>query len=1112
MEENLNSLLSRTRTISNDPQYFGGYLNMARLNIFNISNYIGKLFSQSQLDDDDHIANSFLTNETIKNLNWNHVFSKALRFLPIVKLFDLEEYPREIIDELGKKFIAPNETKDFHNMRKSLKLIFSNINNFRNDYSHFYSTISGTNRKLEIEDDIANLLRNAFTFAISHTKLRLKEVLKEEDFNLVSEKKMVEEGNKITTEGLVFLICMFLEREHAFHFIKRIIGFRGNHIKSFVATHEVFMTFCVKLPHDKLISEDYEQRLAMDMVKELNNCPKDLYRLLTERERAKLRYCSPLIGGNHNDVDQLDYDSYREMLVSNIRHRNRFFYFALRFIDETNCFPTLRFHIDIGKLELVSYLKSFAGSEEERRIVVDVKTFGKLSEFVEEDTLHKKIDKNGYTTGFDQFSPRYNFKLNKIGIRKSGTKFPIILPTIVSKSDQTGNIKIRLKQYAPDAFLSLHMLPQIILIEYLERGASEKVINDFINKNKEILDKKFIQQIKGELPTDWAKFQKRSDSKKRPAYDTYNLKSLTDRKQYLNDVLEKHNLNVKQIPTRVLEYWLNLNDVDGSQLFSNRIKLMKKECTDRLKVIEKSKINPNIRTPKVGEMATFLAKDIVDMIVDSEIKSQCSSFYYHKLQKSLAFYATSDEKKIFSEIKDELKLIGTGGHPFLSRVLDKSPINTLEFYIYYLKEKADTRTYKTEKNNSWIEKTFYTTVKDKKTKKRMVTVRMPENASNIPYTIQQWAKIEKSKLDDWLNNILNNNKKPLDLPANLFDAKLLELLSQELNQQNIAFKPDDKWNELFKKWWNFYDRGVQWFYNSEREYNIYDEKINFSPNTKESFKEYYKSAFQKINELNQREGKKPINDQLERLFKRSIAGSEKRFRILQEEDMLKLLMVEKLTTGSDVSIKNLQLSNVEELWNEIIPVEMKLKYDKKDKVISNKSTDPSKTITIKTECKRKNYTTLYKYRYDKRLPGLTEYYPNQKITEDCLKEQLNSYNDAKLLLFDLVFKLEQHIIEYDKDSLIKQFVDDSQNPATGYISHKVYLGWMLDKKIITEEEHCFLSIVRNKFSHNQFPRKEDIKNMCSLEGTSQIAKQIIDCYTLKVNNLISYINKNPITD
>jgi len=1099
MQDKLNDNVSTARTISNDPQYFGGYLNMARLNIFNISNYIGQLFNQSLLPEEAHIPNSFLTNYQIKHLNWNHTYSRTLRFLPIVKLFNLEEYPKNTNGKLDHTLITPGLTKDFESMSKYLKQVFADINDFRNDYSHFYSTTTGTNRKLYVDDQTATLLTNAFEFAIDHTMLRLKGVLSEEDFNHVRIRKIVEADNKITTDGLVFLICMFLEREHAFQFINRVKGFKGTQYCCFVATREVFMTFCVKLPHDKFISSDIKQRLIMNMINELNNCPKDLYAVLSEKEREKVRSIDVTNNGSDDNFGEMDYDLYKEELISNIRHSNRFPYFALGFIDETGCLSSWRFHINIGKLELASYFKPLAGSEEQRRIIENVKAFGKLSDFNDKDSTYTKINNKLHDHGFDQFAPHYNIIQNKIGIYRTTLKTPII----IRRSGQTDNLKVRIKQHAPEAFLSLHMLPQIILLEYLKSGAAEKILNHFIDFNQEILNEKFIRKIKEKLPSDWSEFHRKTDSKKQSAYSAKSLNCLEDRKQCLNNVLDHYNLNIKQIPSRIIDYWLNIADVDDSRSFSDRIKLMKSDCKKRLKVIKKYSDDPSTRIPKVGEMATFLAKDIVDMIVDKSLKMRFTSFYYDRMQESLAFYAASEKKDLFRAIVDELRIFEKDGHPFLENVLKKSPSNTLDFYTCYLKEKADTRNNNFEKNNSWIDRVFFTTVFNDKINKKMVTVRMPEDTSNIPYTIRIWAEKDKVDLWKWLNNITTLNKKPIDLPVNLFDSKLHELLCLELDKKAVTYNPESKWNELLKLWWNTRNDGVQWFYSAEREYSIYNEKIHFIPDSKETFKEYYVSAFTKVNQNNKRGRKKPINKQLEHVFKRSIAESEKKFRILQEEDRLIVLMVEKLMKEKNVNIENLQLSNVAKLISEEIHVEMVLEYDNNGNIIYKNITQPSKKNMIVTRCKRKNYTLLHKYRYDRRLPGLFEYCQTQEVQHDWLKKELDSYNRAKQVVFDSAFKLEKHIIAYDKDGLVKLYVDENNNSLTGNVVHKPYLNWMVSKNLITNEECDFLHTVRNKFAHNQFPRKEIVKDMFDLDYSSPIAEQISEVYRQKINDVIS---------
>ncbi|MDY9918222.1 MAG: hypothetical protein U2P89_05035 [Proteiniphilum sp.] len=111
--------------------------------------------------------------------------------------------------------------------------------------------------------------------------------------------------------------------------------------------------------------------------------------------------------------DEPEYEEYIEQITRRIRHDNRFAYFAMRFIDEMNGVNSLRFHIDLGKLELANYDKLLAGKEVPRRVAENVKVFGKLSDYPDETTAYHSIDTRQYTSGFIQFALHYNVKNNK---------------------------------------------------------------------------------------------------------------------------------------------------------------------------------------------------------------------------------------------------------------------------------------------------------------------------------------------------------------------------------------------------------------------------------------------------------------------------------------------------------------------------------------------------------------------------------------------------------------------------------------------------------------------------------------------------------------------------
>ncbi len=1127
METQITTNETKYRTLNDDPQYFGGYLNMARLNVFNISNHIAKEFRLSLLEEESQIKNSFLCDKAIKKVNWNHVYSKTKRFLPILKVFDVESLPKEEQQEIDR------EGKDFALMSDKLKIVFTELQEFRNDYSHYFSTEKGTSRKTKVTAELASFLTVNFRRAIEYTKLRFAGSLIEDDYHLVSSKKVVEDDYAITTEGLVFLTSMFLERENAFRFIGKIIGLKGTQYDSFIATREVLMAFCVNLPHDRFQSDDSRQAFSLDLINELNRCPKVLYNVITEEGKQPFRpqldelKAKSLIDNNTNAegiIDAEDYEEYIEALTKRIRHTNRFSEFALKFIDENDAIGKFRFQIDLGKLLIDKYSKSFNGEEVDRKIIENAKAFGKLSEFKEEPEVLKQLGNVNGLKVFEQFAPHYNTENNKIGLSAKANTAKLILRP---KSD--GVTANNLMQPLPEAFLSLHELPKIILLEYLEKGEPEKLIKDFILvNNSKLMNMSFIETIKARMPNDWNEFRKRADTRKEVAYNENTLNYLLLRKDTLNQVLAEYKLNDKQIPGRILDYWLNIQDVEEKREVSGRIKLMKRDCMARIKAMQKFRQNNKGKIPKIGEMATFLAKDIVDMVASKEKKNKITSFYYDKMQECLALYADPDKKQLFIHIvTNELKLNEAGGHPFLKMLNLQQISYTSDLYEKYLQEKGQKMV--AEKNfrsgnmvevdRSWMAQTFYTKEKNEKIGKMMTVVKLPENKSNIPFSILLLEEKTNYSLADWLHNITKgkdpkDGKRPVNLPTNLFDERLAELLQSDLDQQQINYPPNAYYSELFKIWWTSRNDATQSFYQAEREYLVFDEAVNFKPNSKGRFADYYqdalKKAFRKKQQIRAEEKKKNPRlpdiqfDQVEKTFKHAIADTEKEIRMVQEEDRTMLLMLEKLLDkGENLHLK---LCEIDTLLNANFEVKQtvpgKLSFNDLGEIIKDK-TQALITRIITVNRKRKDYSILRKFVFDRRLPELFEYFAENEITLEVLKDELDAYDKAKHEVFDLVFKLEEKIIAKDTEGVKLLFTDDHTGQInTGNIQHKPYLLWLKNNGIIDKPDFVFLNMVRNCFSHNQYPQKVTMEKLVDRWDTNHFALSISDKYNQKITQIM----------
>jgi len=1095
-------LENRRRTLNDDPQYFGAYLNLARLNIFSINNHLAKEFKlKSVLSEDGLIQSGFICESNKTNFNYNWLFEKLIRLMPVVKQFDAARLPK------NEQKLGQTEGKDIKKMAETLKAVFKDIQEFRNDYTHYYSTTNTDKRKLTVSQTTADFINVSFRRAIEYSKSRFENVFTEDDYGIISKKQLILAGNTITTEGLVFLTSIFLDRENAFQFVGKIQGLKGTQIKSFVATREVLMAYCVRLPHDKLISDDPKQALLLDMLNELDRCPWKLYNVLSDEAKKEFR---PILSDQaiekvlansvsdeerENSLDNLDYQDYIEQLTVRIRHSNRFHYYAMRFIDEQNLLPNFFFQIDLGKYLLREYDKEILGEKVPRTIIENAKSFGKLSSFDSPDTLQEQIDVNGLAKGFEQFAPHYNADINKIGFRFNQETCQIK----AMDAQPNGSFSVNLVQPQPIGFLSLHELSKIILLEYLQPGESIRLIRQFCDTaNKQLFNIKFIESVKAQLPENWDDFQKQCDTKKVRTYRRSNggLLILKKRKEELNKKLAPYGLNHKQIPERILNYWLNIRDVDDLRNITERILVMKRDGMKRLRELKKHSVNPGLKIPKVGDMATFIARDIVDMVIDKNKKQKITSIYYDKLQECLAFYADSDKKQQFIGLVRELGLNTSGGHPFLKNLQLENIRKTSEFYKLYLEEKVEKfimNGYRNDgkpkfKDVSWLTSTFESKEWNEKTKKDHTVFKLPAHRGNIPFTMRQWYEKEQYDLRAWLRNVnegrnKGDQKRPIDLPTNLFDEKLCDLLAQRLRAAGQTVSGTYKYNELLKQWWQTRDDSTQNFYNGNRSYLIREEPVLFVPGSAPHFEAYYHKplnrAFNRLSAVREKERERnrklpPLDrKELEKVFKHALAETEKEIRMLAEEDRILLLMAEQLSPGEGAG--HLKLSNIKEELTKTRSVSQsfgfKPNFDNLGNVIAKGQELPPIQLIVNAEMQLKNIKDLSRFTHDRRLPELIAYLPDCKISVDELRYELADYNKARLVVFDAVFKLEKAIISRDAAGLIAQNVNDKGELLQGNIQHSAYLKWLSYNGYITEQEKHYLHAIRNSFSHNQFPHK-----------------------------------------
>lgn len=1142
------------RTLSNDPQYFGAYLNMARHNVFLICKALEDKFDNlKKTKSDEHIPGGFLTDlEAFNKINnKNHVFSNLVRFMPLAKTFSYDLLPTGL-----KEDESIFKGVDYDKMITFFKLCFTELNAFRNDYSHYYSKTTKKIRKVQVEADFAIQFRELFLIAIEFTKNRFKDVFTDKSFAIAEKITLIDENNSITDRGIVFLACLFLDKENAFHFINRIVGFKDTGTLSFLATREVFSVFCVTLPHEKFISDNPEQALQLDMLNYLSRCPKELFHVMAAEGKKefqpdldaikKLAIEENSIG---ESVDFNDYQNYIETISTKKRSTDRFAEFALKYL-EAHSF-SFDFQLHLGKVLKESYKKTLLGEEpkeDNRKLIDDIMTFGKLSDFnlkteeevigIKEKLIAEKEFKKRFTSEtievFTQYAPHYHIENNKIGILSKDYnryKHQLYRPAVST------------------AFLSIHELPKVVLLEHLEKGKSQELITNFIASNDEIIfNREFVEKIKIELnfeevlyksffderltEIDWKTDidnriestkeeinrihdrktisfhdtrRKENDLKNKQTqlkslfYSQY-VKRVNERKKKLNVVLSKHNLKANQIPSRIIDYWLNLKKVKEETTIKNRIRAEKADCKNRLKEIEKGK------TPKIGKMASFLARDIVNLVINEGVKKKITSFYYDLLQEALALFADSKKKQLFLDIcGKELQLFDKEiGHPFLIDINISEIDTTLDFYKLYLEYKGtrvrQDKFYNRKKNKfdfkkieiNWMKETFYTVNKNHETGKMETKVEIPTNKP-IPYSFKKLLH-EKTDFETWFTNVKKGNKekgqnpnpKPIDLPTNLFDDVLVTLLKEK-----VGIQPNDKQKYNFSKLLSMWLNDTQPYYTNDREYVVYKDKeyettVAIKMGEKESFKEYYATTIKATFEKKKKVDSSQLQvKQVNSVFNKAISENEKVIRFYQTKDRIMLLMLKDLI-GTDLEFK----------LSEISPTSASSPLEKQIEVAQKVQ---SKTITDSR--KRKDYSLFKRFSADRRLPALFDYYNEESIPYETLRKEIYDYEREREKIFDIVFKFEKAIINVispdDLKNIENKIPDDKPN-----IQHKHYLDWLKKYKIINDHEFEFLDDVRNKFSHNQFPTKSIIEKSLKLDEGISFSKQIATHYITNVQKII----------
>ncbi len=514
---------------------------------------------------------------------------------------------------------------------------------------------------------------------------------------------------ELTTQGLAFFLCLFLEKKSANMLLDsagiengadeliKDFGFDDISDDDRTLLKRVFTITCAKLPRTRLESEDLTsaQTLGLDVMSYLHKCPNDLYKLLSPEDQHKFQTLSEEQG--------------TETLLK--RYGDRFPYLALNVLDRLECFDSLRFCIDMGTFYFRCHSRvQIDGSRmENRRLKKKLTCFTRRQDAIDfyqteraaENTLYQtdnlvpapKTYRTDMLPQYDLGRGRKQEKRIGIALKSLDDSRPMFnQPTL----DPAG--KEKPKTYKPDAWLSTYELaPALFLSLHGKGGDVEKRIEEYIRSWKgfaEWMSKASKEQLK--------------ELRYNPAKETRSTFESRFEKQF--------GLSVNDIPDEFRYYLVNgkikpiyLRFQRGSAVPITMDEAAQiwlyNECDKTRSTIQKFDNEQNYdfklgkgkqRRYTSGNIALWLAHDFMRFQKASDNPQEGfgklkSSPDFNVLQSSLALF--NSRKDSLKEILKNARLIynQSGNHPFLEDVINRSgALSSIEgFFKAYLDERLE---------------------------------------------------------------------------------------------------------------------------------------------------------------------------------------------------------------------------------------------------------------------------------------------------------------------------------------------------------------------------------------------------------------------------------------
>ena len=1064
---------------------FAAYINMARNNMFLVIKHIStslqlrvETINENSLHDCELVkllSNSRkpeLTQRAIKMIDRYMPFIKPMLATNIQNINKANDKSPK-----GKQKDSTAITPQMY--YQGLVLLIKTLNAYRNEYTHYEAVNCWSDELLSQQNLLIQYLKNAFDGGRRVVKERFS--LSDEDMRFLTgperyEKvaKLDENGNPIydkrgkkqeihrerkdfyykldhkegnyfvlSSTGLVMFIAMFLHKQYTKILIDKSGLFRNRrpNEKEKKTIFEIFCVYHLKLINDRIESSQPRYALGLDMLNELQKCPKELYETLRDSDKESFRIIND--EGNENLL---------------MRYSDRFPQLAMRYIDQYDVLPGMCFQVALGKYKHTFYDKKCVDATDANRVrslEKEISGYGKL-EAVEMARQQQygglikypaTIDSAQSTPYITDHKASYMITGNRIGIMYNDANRQVLnnnlyLPQL--------NGKKTVNEY-PMCWLSIYELPALLyhhLLSNEKADATASIIKQYVNAYRSL----FNDIACGVLST--------------VGEDKYDA------------IVAQYGLKPTAIPKEIQNYLKGIEvDVDDkiNDYFYTQLEVLLNETKQRLDRFEadsKSTISKENKfgkkqyiTIKPGQLAAWIAQDLLKWTPSAPEKegrpagwNKPTGLNFSVMQSRLALY--NGDVDSLRRVFVNLGMIG-GDYPhyFVENVINSRPGDVLQLYKLYLVEKR-----------KFIERALSDRLSDEEFNS-IVELFTPSTQRRWKHRTTQWYKNLAKK---YLNA-------PIELPRGLFeqpiktlvrelyadDEDIMALLNKE--RCNVAHlivetfrinKGDDSQP--------FYDT-----YEAPRSYRYFNVVNNRKVRNK--LTELYLTTEEmsvRVADIEMREAYLSTIDNREqeeesrRLVRllNHYKENEKTIRRYRVQDVIMYQLSNRILV--DNRFENVKTYHLKDLYPNSdggvlsMPITFSITLKMKD----------GSSVTIKQDdLKIKNYGDFYQFIYDERVLTLLPYICEAQVDRSELAKELDAYEANRPEVFAIIHQYEKNIIQNTPKEILQEKVEiggrsiDVKNNFRALMK----VGGIVSNDIIDE-----IVEVRNAFSHNHYPDKD----------------------------------------